>query len=50
MPGLVVKSRAILFPGSLPYNTPPFEDPQGFGTLIFKGKQLDGHSSLGERW
>ncbi len=46
----VVKLRAVLFPGSFPYNTPPFGDPRGFETHIIKGKQLDGHYSLGERW
>lgn len=47
---VVVEPRAVLFPGSLPYNTPPFGDPWGFETQIIKGKQLDGHYSLGEGW
>ena len=47
---VVVKPRAVLFPGPFPYNTLPFGDPRGFETHIIKGKQLDGHYSLGERW
>ena len=47
---VVVKPRAVLFPGSFPYNTLPFGDPRGFETHIIKGKQLDGNYSLGERW